>query len=90
MEAILAIAALDDQKTGKLLATIHVAIGMKAMVLLNIATEADIANGTQGVIQDIVLDEREDALLLGNIMGGHDLRDITEVKTQVQVRGDQS
>ncbi len=36
---------------------------MKAMVLLNLAIEADIANGTRGVIQDIVLDEREDVLL---------------------------
>ena len=36
---------------------------MKAMVLLNIATDADIANGTRGKIQDIILDEREDLLL---------------------------
>jgi ATP-dependent exoDNAse (exonuclease V) alpha subunit len=60
MEAKLAIAALDDLKTGKLLATVHMAIGMKAMVLLNVATEAKIANGTRGVIQDIILDERGD------------------------------
>ena len=32
---------------------------MKAMVLLNLATEADIANGTRGEIQNIILDERE-------------------------------
>ena len=32
------------------------------MVLLNVATEADIANGTRGEIQDIILDEREDSL----------------------------
>jgi len=30
------------------------------MVLLNVATEADIANGTWGEIQDIILDEREE------------------------------
>lgn len=37
-------------------------IGMKAMVLLNVlATEADIANGTQGEIQDIILNEREES-----------------------------
>ena len=41
-------------------AMVHMARGMKAMVLLNIATEADIANGTRGVIQDIILDEREE------------------------------
>ena len=29
------------------------------MVLLNLATEADVANGTRGQIHDIVLDERE-------------------------------
>jgi len=60
MEARLAIAGLDEKKTGKLPATVHMAIGMKAMVLLNVATEADIANGTRGEIQDIILDEREE------------------------------
>ena len=60
MEARLAIAGLEDKKTGKLPATVQMAIGMKAMVLLNVATEADIANGTRGEIQDIILDERED------------------------------
>ena len=59
-EAKLAIAEQKDKDTGKLTAVVHMAIGMKAMVLLNIATEADIANGTQGVIQDIILDEREE------------------------------
>lgn len=59
MEAKLAIAGLDDKKTGKLPAFVQMAIGMKAMVLLNLATEADIANGTRGEIQDIILDERE-------------------------------
>ncbi len=37
----------------------QIAIGMRAMVLMNIAMEADIVNGTRGVIQDIVLDSRE-------------------------------
>jgi ATP-dependent exoDNAse (exonuclease V) alpha subunit len=60
MEAKLAIAGLEDAKTGKLPATVHMAIGMKAMVLLNLATEADVANGTRGEIQGIILDERED------------------------------
>lgn len=62
MEAKLAIASVDDAKTGKLPASVRMAIGMKAMVLLNIATEADVANGTRGGIQDIILDEREDPL----------------------------
>ena len=32
---------------------------MKAMVILNIATDADLANGTRGTVQGIVLDPRE-------------------------------
>ena len=60
MEAKLAIAEQKDKDTDKLSAMVHMAIGMKAMVLLNIATEADIANGTRGEIQDIILDEREE------------------------------
>ncbi len=60
MEAKLAIAALDDKKTGKLPATVHMAIGIKTMVLLNVATEANITNGTRGIIQDVILDEREE------------------------------
>ena len=32
---------------------------MKAMVLLNLAIDTDIANGMRGHIQDIILDERE-------------------------------
>ena len=60
MDAKLAIAGLTDNKTGKLPDLVQMAIGMKAMVLLNLATEADIANGTRGEIQDIILDEREE------------------------------
>ena len=55
MEAKLAIAGLTDNKTGKLPDLVQMAIGMKAMVLLNLATEADIA----GKIQNIILNERE-------------------------------
>ena len=40
--------ALADIKTGKLVPDlVQMAIGMKAMVLLKLATEADIANGTR-------------------------------------------
>jgi hypothetical protein len=46
METKLAIAELEDKNAGKLPAMVQMAIGMKAMVLLNIATDADIANGT--------------------------------------------
>jgi len=60
METKLAVAGKRDKDTGKLPATVHMAIGMKAMVLLNVATEAEIANGTRGEIHDIILDQRED------------------------------
>ena len=38
---------------------IEIVVGMKAMVTMNISTEADIANGTGEVIMDILLDHRE-------------------------------
>jgi hypothetical protein len=38
---------------------------MKAMVVLNIATEADIANRTRGMVQGIVLDPRETCIAPG-------------------------
>jgi len=51
------------QSTEKQMGSLHdrtiVAIRMKAMVVLNMATEADIANGTCGTIYDIILDPRE-------------------------------
>ena len=34
-------------------------VGIKAMVNLNILTEADLPNGAQGIITDIVLGHRE-------------------------------
>jgi hypothetical protein len=59
-EAKLAIAEHKEKDTGKLSAVVHMANRMKSMVLLNIVTEADLANGTREVIQDIILDEREE------------------------------
>jgi len=56
-KAILASMKLDD--TRKLPFRVEVAIGMEVMVTLNIATEADLANGSRGKIKDIVLDPRE-------------------------------
>lgn len=40
-------------------AEVEIAVGMRTMVLFNIATEADMANGTRGAIVDIRLDPRE-------------------------------
>ncbi|KAJ7598374.1 hypothetical protein C8J56DRAFT_728077, partial [Mycena floridula] len=45
------IAKLRDQE--------EMAVGMSMMVLFNIATEADMANGSKGVIDNIILDSRE-------------------------------
>jgi len=53
------IARSTEKQTGGLRDRTIVAIGMKAMVMLNVATEADIANGTRGTIHDIILDPRE-------------------------------
>ena len=46
--------------TKKLGHRIELGIGMKVMVMLNLATEADLANGSRGTIVDIILDPRED------------------------------
>ena len=55
----LAIAGLKDEATRNLKMRVEVAVGMKAMVVLNIATEAYIANGTRGTILGLALDPRE-------------------------------
>lgn len=49
----------DDKGAGNLEEIIKIAVGMKVMIVVNISTEANIANGTRGVIEDIVLDPRE-------------------------------
>ena len=61
--ARLLVAGRGEKLTGKLGDRLELAIGMKVIVLLNLLTEADIANGTRGMIQDIVLDHREGRLL---------------------------
>ena len=53
------VAKLAENTTGKLPGQLEFAIGMKAMVLINIAMEADLANRARGEIVDIVLDPRE-------------------------------
>jgi hypothetical protein len=57
--ARLTIATLKDDVTKNLKGRVELAVGMKAMVVLNIATEADIANGTRGIVEGIALDPRE-------------------------------
>ena len=37
----------------------EIAIGAEVMVTLNIHTDLDVANGVRGVVEGLVLDERE-------------------------------
>ena len=53
------IAGLKDETTRNLKMRVELAVGMKATVVLNIATEADVANGTRGAVKGFVLDPRE-------------------------------
>ncbi|KAH8976857.1 hypothetical protein EDB86DRAFT_2758806, partial [Lactarius hatsudake] len=55
----LVIAHLKLEDTNRLPNRIDLAVGMKAMVLENIAPNADLANGSRGTISDIILDPRE-------------------------------
>ncbi|KAJ3806137.1 hypothetical protein F5876DRAFT_19146, partial [Lentinula aff. lateritia] len=57
-EQLLCIARLDSKRTGNLEHQVEIAVGMRAMILANIATEADLANGTRGTVTGIVLDDR--------------------------------
>lgn len=59
-EQRLAIAHLKLDRTNHLPNKLELAISMKAMILDNIATEIDLANGSRGVIIDIILDPNED------------------------------
>lgn len=53
------IAKKMTKETANLAHRVEVAVGMRVMVILNIATESDLANGTRGTVVDIILDERE-------------------------------
>jgi len=58
----LKVAGLKETATGKLPDCIEMTVGMKAMITFNISTKGDLANGTRGTIEDIILDPREDNL----------------------------
>jgi hypothetical protein len=47
------------KQTAKTAECVEIAIGMKVMVIINIATEMDLENGMRGIITDIQLDPRE-------------------------------
>jgi ATP-dependent exoDNAse (exonuclease V) alpha subunit len=53
------VAGMSKKHIGKLPGQLELVVSMKAMVTMNIATEADLANGTRGEIIDIVLDPME-------------------------------
>ena len=55
----LVIACLKTDDTNSLPNKVDLAVGMKVMVLVNIDTDSDLANGSRGVITDIILDKRE-------------------------------
>lgn len=55
----LTVAGMAGKATGRLAFRTHIAVGMRGMVLLNIATESDLANGSRGTVVDIALDSRE-------------------------------
>ncbi|KAF7985887.1 hypothetical protein HWV62_43768 [Athelia sp. TMB] len=64
-----AISNAKQDKTGRLPHRVEIAIGMKAMVTFNTATEADLANGSRGTIDGIVLDPREPPTSAGERIG---------------------
>ena len=59
MEQKVILAGMTLDQTKKVTQRIEFAIGMQVMVTLNVATEADLTNGSHGTIEDIVLDPRE-------------------------------
>jgi len=59
MQQQVTVAGMFEKHTGKLPGQLELVVSMKAMVTMNIATEADLENGARGEIVDIVLDPRE-------------------------------
>jgi len=53
------IVASSPKANGNMPERFEICRGMKATVVINIATQADIANGTRGTIVDFVFDKRE-------------------------------
>ncbi|KAJ6563564.1 hypothetical protein DFH09DRAFT_1082157 [Mycena vulgaris] len=52
--------SMKMKQTGKLKEHVEIVLGMRAMVMLNISTEGDLANGTREEIVDMKLDAREE------------------------------
>jgi hypothetical protein len=56
----LTVAQMDVGNTARLESRVELAIGMEAMVTQNIAIDASLANGSRGIVKDVVLDPREE------------------------------
>jgi PIF1-like helicase len=59
-EERLTVAQMNVADTARLENRLELAIGMEAMVTQNIATDASLANGSRGIVKDVVLDPREE------------------------------
>ncbi|KAF7977003.1 hypothetical protein HWV62_4934 [Athelia sp. TMB] len=57
-----AVSKLREKFAGGVPHRLELAVGMKAMVTFNTATEADLANGSRGTVEGITLDPREPSL----------------------------
>lgn len=53
------IAGMKTKETQSLEPEVELAVGMAVMVMSNVATDSDLANGQRGTIMDIVLDPRD-------------------------------
>lgn len=62
----LAVAHLKLEDTNNLPHKIELVIGMKAMVMMNISTATDLANGSRGIVEDIILHPKERLELSGS------------------------
>nr|GAT43543.1 ATP-dependent DNA helicase [Mycena chlorophos] len=65
-----AVAQHKTQQTGKLSDFVQIAVGMRAMILMNISTNAELANGSRGVVHDVVLNWQEKLPLQANPVTG--------------------
>ena len=54
------VAGMQTKLCGNLADEVKIAVGMRVMVTLNLSTDKDLANGTRGTIEEIILDPRED------------------------------
>ncbi len=59
MREKLDVVGMTKKKAGCIPDMLEIAIGMKAMVTVNIAMESDLANGTRGTIEDLILNPQE-------------------------------